>query len=69
MFFAKPSGKVGKKVFKITENTYKPGEHALTRKHSFADMSTRKHHPGKHEIAIVVNGVEKAKAAFRLRRQ
>ena len=69
VYFAKLSGKVGKKVFKITENTYKPGEHAVTRKHSFADMSTRKHHPGKHEIAIVVNGVEKAKAAFRLRRQ
>ncbi len=65
--FAKPSGKVGKKVFKITENTYEPGEHTFTRKHSFADMSTRKHHPGKHEIAIVVNGVEKADAVFRLK--
>ncbi len=67
VYFAKASGKVGKKVFKITENTYQPGEQVFTRKHSFADMSTRKHHPGKHEIAIVVNGVEKAKEAVRLR--
>lgn len=67
VYFAKPSGKAGKKVFKITENTYQPGEHTFTRKHSFADMSTRKHHLGKHEIAIVVNGVEKAKETVRLR--
>lgn len=67
VYFAKPSGKVGKKVFKITENTYDPGERTFTRKHSFADMSTRKHHPGKHEITIVVNGVQKANAVLLLK--
>jgi len=66
VFFAKAQGKVSKKVFKITENTYTPGEHSFTRRHSFADMSTRKHHPGKHDIAIIVNGVEKARATLRL---
>jgi len=66
VYFAKPGGKAGKKVFQITEDTYQHGEHAFTRKHAFADMSTRKHHSGKHEIEIVVNGVAKAKATFRL---
>ena len=59
-------GKVGSKVFQITENTYKPGEHTFSCKHAFADLSTRKHYPGSHDIAIIVNGVEKAKHAFRL---
>ncbi len=41
-----------------------PGIHAVTRKLSFADLSTRKHYPGPHEIAIVINGVEKASIAL-----
>ncbi len=69
VYFAKSGGKVGKKVFKITENTYQPGVHAFSRKHSFADMSTRKHYAGKHEVAIVVNGVEKARRAISLVRE
>ena len=64
--FAKARGKVGSKIFQITENTYKPGQHTFSRKHAFADLSTRKHYPGSHDIAIIVNGVEKAKHAFRL---
>ena len=65
--FAKSGGKVGKKVFKISESTLATGDHAFTRKHSLADMSTRKHYPGKHELSVVVNGVEKATGEFRLR--
>ncbi len=67
VYFARPGKKVGMKVFQIAENTYDPGEHIVKKKHSFADLSTRKHHPGKHELAIVVNGVEKARQAFSLR--
>ena len=62
MHFAKASGKPSKKVFQIIEKLYAPGTHELTRHHSFADMSTRKHYPGNHRIAIIVNGVEKAEA-------
>jgi hypothetical protein len=32
----------------------------VAKNHSFADMSTRRHYPGEHRIAIIVNGVEKA---------
>lgn len=65
--FAKAGGKTSKKVFQLIEKVYAPGSHELTRNHSFIDMSTRKHYPGKHRISIVVNGVEKANAVFTLK--
>jgi 3-methyladenine DNA glycosylase AlkC len=64
VYFMKANGKLSKKVFKITENTYAPGRHEFSKKHSFADQSTRKHYPGEHQIAIIVNGEEKSKASF-----
>lgn len=69
VFFAKAGGKTSRKVFQIIEKTYTPGSHELTRKHSFADMSTRKHYPGIHRIAIVVNGVDKGDTSLTLKRK
>ena len=66
--FARPSGVDAKKVFKIGEKTFRPGAHVIKKNHSFADQSTRKHHPGSHKIAVVVNGVEKAHASLTLSR-
>lgn len=60
------SNKVSKKIFQICENSYKPGIYSFKRKQTFEDMSTRKHYPGTHAIAIIVNGEEKARAAFEL---
>ena len=68
VYFAKAKGKTSKKVFKISEHSYEPGVYSLTKKHSFADMSTRKHYPGKHQLAVIVNGVEKAKNSIDLTR-
>jgi 3-methyladenine DNA glycosylase AlkC len=65
--FAKAGGKTSKKVFQLIEKTHAPGKHELKRNHSFADMSTRKHYPGKHRISIIVNGVEKADAELTLK--
>jgi len=64
--FAKANNKTSKKVFKITENLFTPGLHKKSRTHSFKNMSTRKHYPGKHRISIIINGVEKASEAFDL---
>ncbi len=64
--YVKAKGQHSKKVFKITENDYAPGTIAISRKHSLADMSTRKHFPGKHHIAIIVNGVEMGRVSFEL---
>jgi hypothetical protein len=66
VYFVKAKGKTSKKVFKISESSLKPGDHKVSRIHSFADMSTRKHHPGEHRIAIIANGVEKAQVTFML---
>jgi hypothetical protein len=67
VYYMKANGKLSKKVFKITENTYKPGKHSFSRKQTFADMSTRKHYPGEHRISIIINGEEKAKISFQLK--
>jgi 3-methyladenine DNA glycosylase AlkC len=66
--YKKASGKTSRKIFKITENHYQPGPHSFSRKHSFVDMSTRKHYPGKHRVCVIVNGEEKASAAFEVKK-
>ncbi len=64
--YLKANGKHSKKVFQITENTFAPGPHPFNRKLTFADLSTRKHYPGPHPIAIIVNGEEKARVTLDL---
>jgi len=65
--YVKAKGKQSRKVFKQTENQYSPGAQSFKRKHSFADMSTRKHYHGTHLLEIIVNGEEKASAQFEVR--
>ena len=65
--YVKSSGKRNRKVFQISEislkeNTKKP----YTRKHSFEDVSTRKHYPGVHSITLIVNGAERGTLDFEL---
>lgn len=65
--YLKANGTHSKKVFKINEGQYKPGTfYSFSRKHSFKDLTTRKHHAGKHVIAIIVNGNECARQDFTL---
>jgi len=65
-YYVKSKGQLSKKVFKITERDYKPGTHTIKRKHSFENMSTRKHFPGVHYISLIMNGEEKGKMSFEL---
>lgn len=63
--YAKANDKQSNKVFKITENTYVPQQPTtFTRRQSFADMTTRKHYPGTHSLAIAINGCHMASVAF-----
>lgn len=65
IYYMKANGVPGKKIFKVTENTFAPNrEYPIKRKQSFKDMTTRKHYEGRHELAIVVNGKELAKVGF-----
>jgi len=66
--FMKARGKKSRKVFKITEKTYQPGIHVLSKYQQFQDLTTRKHYPGEHTIAIVVNGQEMISSSFELKK-
>ena len=66
--YVKKNGKTSPKVFKLTEKTLKPNEPlALSSKHSFKEMTTRKHYPGKHQLDIIVNGVVVTSMSFTLK--
>jgi hypothetical protein len=64
--YLKANKKLSRKVFKITENLYGSGMHKFTKKHSFAEMSTRKHYAGQHQIFIIVNGEVKSTGSFQV---
>ncbi len=66
VYYIKSSGKPSPKVFQMKEVELKPGIHAIQKKHSFAEMSTRKHFPGDHKFEIVVNGEVKATQTIKL---
>jgi len=66
--YVKANGKRNRKVFQISElpmklNQKKP----YTRKHSFEDLSTRRHYPGVHSITLIVNGAERGALDFELK--
>lgn len=69
VYFVKARGKSSKKVFQIIEKDYEAGSYSISRKQSFQEQTTRKHYPGTHRISIIVNGEEKAKATFELKKQ
>lgn len=62
--FVKANGKPTRKIFKLSETVFEKGEYLLSRNQSFKDFTTRKHYPGKHTLAIIVNGKEKEKTEF-----
>ena len=62
--YQKANASLSAKVFKISEGHYKNKEMQVSGKRSFKQMSTRVHHPGKHQFVVLVNGEEKAKSWF-----
>lgn len=62
--FAKKSGKLSRKVFKFSEKKYAPGKYTIRKSHSFRDLSTRRHYPGRHTIAAIANGNESGHMDF-----
>jgi len=64
--FVKSFGKTSPKVFQMKEVEMEPGLHSIVKKHSFKDLSTRKHYMGEHKLEIVINGVVKNAAVFTL---
>ena len=65
--YVKSNGKRNRKIFQISEISLKAnGKKHYVKKHSFADLSTRKHYPGTHSITLIVNGVDRGKLDFEL---
>ena len=63
--YVKANGKRNRKLFRISEFTFKDnGKKAYTKTHSFADTSTRKHYPGIHSVTLIVNGTERGTLNF-----
>jgi 3-methyladenine DNA glycosylase AlkC len=59
--FITSTGKVSRKIFKITEGKFEKGKtYTFSKKHAFRDLTIRKHFKGKHKIAVIING-EKVK--------
>lgn len=67
VYFLKKNGIHSKKIFQITTKNFAKGLFNFSKKHSFRDLSTRKHYAGKHLISLVVNGVEVEKKELELK--
>ncbi len=62
-YFVRTTGKLYRKLFKLSEKVVGGGSlQEGGRSFSYADLSTRKHYPGLHKLALVVNGQEMAVA-------
>lgn len=67
IYFVKSNGQTSAKVFQVGTYQLAPGKTlAVNKSHKFANLTTRKHYPGEHTLAIVVNGKELADLAFHL---
>lgn len=63
--YVKANGRRNRKIFQISELTFKGNRKRSYRKtHSFADTSTRKHYPGTHSVTLIVNGAERSTLDF-----
>ena len=67
LHYVRRENKVASKVFKLKALTLSAGESVtLTRAQIIKDFSTRKHHSGRHDVELVVNGTRVARAYFDL---
>ncbi|MGO1044081.1 DNA alkylation repair protein [Clostridioides difficile] len=65
--YVKSNGKRKRKIFKISEVSLKENQKKFyKKKHSFADVSVRKHYSGTHSIVLIINGIERDKLDFEL---
>lgn len=67
IYYQKANGTLAKKVHKISEKEYAENSiKHIVRKHSFKVVTTRKFHPGLHQVAVIINGNEFEKHNFEL---
>jgi len=67
IYYKRQQEQVSRKVFKISERSYAPGETAVIyRRQSFRPITTRRYYAGKQQLAILLNGAEQAAVDFEL---
>jgi 3-methyladenine DNA glycosylase AlkC len=67
VYLVRARGKQSAKVFKLTKRTIAPGEVIhISRKVSFAPVTTRRYYPGEHAIEPKINGRLFGRARFEL---
>jgi 3-methyladenine DNA glycosylase AlkC len=65
--YVKSNGKRNRKIFQISEILLKANyKKYYQKKHSFENVSTRKHYAGTHSITLIVNGIERGNLDFEL---
>ncbi len=66
LHYARAGGKSAAKVFKLRTFDLAVGETVpLSIRQTIKDFSTRRHHPGTHEVELIVNGQTMARACVR----
>ena len=67
LYYNKANGQLSKKVFKISERIFQPGQsETITRNQSFRIITTRKFYTGAHKVSLIINGSEKELLDFEL---
>jgi 3-methyladenine DNA glycosylase AlkC len=67
--FVKANGAARPKVFKLRKLALSPGDRVeLGDTLSFADLTTRRHYPGRHRLELLVNGLPHPLGEFTVRR-
>lgn len=67
LYYKKAKGHLARKVFKISERIFQPGEkNTIVRKQSFKPITTRVFYPGDHQLSLIINGEEKEISGFEL---
>lgn len=68
--FIKSNGRATRKLFLLSDKTVNGKAHLSgTRIHSFAELTTRRHYPGKHRIVLLINGQEIAQTTLLLQEE
>ena len=67
VYYLRQKGRISKKVFKISERSYAPGEETtINRKQSFRPITTRRYYSGQHQVSVIINGKEYDRLPFHL---
>ncbi|MCB9640958.1 MAG: DNA alkylation repair protein [Myxococcales bacterium] len=66
IYYRKARGQLSRKIFQLSEKHCETHQITYKRKHSFQERTTRKHYPGEHRLAIVINGKEMPYQSFQL---